>query len=148
MGLPPRRDMPSKREYLRYTTVGAIAALAGCAGLVPTGSDSEGDSKSCTRTTEIRDEYDFSRSGQIQAKPVDETSDEWTEIQFADCLHEDVQTAVKNAYEMDDVRVRDISATVRENVRRNLHSYFGVTQPKFYVGYQGTTLEIKVVQYD
>lgn len=141
--------MTSKRECLRLTAAGAAAVLAGCSGLVPSGPGSETDSNDCERSTEIpENQYEFSRPGQVRAKPVAEASDDWSSIQFSDCIHGDVRTPAMNAHEIDDLQVREISATVREDVRHNLHSHFGVTRPKFYVDYRGDPVEIIVMQYD
>jgi hypothetical protein len=141
--------MPTKRRCLRHVATATAASVAGCASLLPENSDSSGQSEACQGSPNAQGtEYDFSRAGQILAKPEEPESDKWPEIEFADCLHPQLRTAVEDAHETGQLSIHEISADEREEITENLHSRFGVTSAKFYVFYQQEPIQIRIVQND
>lgn len=140
--------MPSKRRFFRAAGLGGIAALAGCSRLPSAGGPTT-KSGDCDQTADVdAAQYDFSRGGQIRAKPESEPDEQWTTVSLSTCLHRDVLATVERARERGDVALRDLTASEREAVRRNLHAQLGVTRPKFYVDYRGATFEVTVIQND
>lgn len=139
--------MPSKRDYLHGIAIAAFGSLTGCAGLLPNGGGSESGPKNCNKNpNQVDKTFEYSRDGQIRASPAESQSDKWPVIEFSNCLHNELQTATRDAHQANELKIYEITANEAEEIKENLYSNFGITEYKFYIIYSDDSIEIRVVQ--
>lgn len=141
--------MPNRRNCLRYVATASMASLSGCAGLLSKDSDSDMHTDDCqSGAQDLDEEYEFSRAAQLRAKPEATESDNWSKIEFSDCLHGQVQTAVQETHSSGQLEIYELSPDEREAIRESLHANFDITADKFYVSYRQESIQIRIVQKD
>jgi hypothetical protein len=141
--------MPSRRAVLAWTATAGAGSLAGCPSGLPDGRERDPTTTECAEPTDASaGEYDFSRAGMVQATPAPDDADASPEIPFSECLYGWIQIVVERAVETGDLESHELSADQRAAARRNLEANFGVSTPRFFVDYQQTLVEVRLVVFN
>lgn len=141
--------------FLKTVTTLIVPLVAGCSG-VPSEGQADNNPQTTQNTTNCdsdgqsmnKETYQYDRGGHLRAEPTNKTTSEWEAIQYSECLHDEIKTAIKKVDETGERQQYALDPKTKADVKENLHNEFGIQSDRFYVHYESSPIQITVIHDD